>query len=48
MINHFRSIKRIAIEMCEHTSRVDDRNEKMRDIIDLCDDGIAHFVDDGK
>jgi len=48
MTDEIRSIKKIAIDMISTTSRNDDRREKLQDIIELCDEHIAHFIDDAK
>ena len=48
MISLFRSIKDIMVEMHNNTSSNDVRFESMRDVIELCDEGIMHFTDDGK
>ena len=48
MIDLFGSIKRIMTEMQTHTSSNDPRHESMRDVIELCNEGISHFTDDGK
>ena len=48
MIDLFRSIKESMVEMRNNTNFDDARYEAMRDVIDLCDEGIMHFTDDGK
>ncbi len=48
MIDLFSSIKRIMTEMQTHTSSNDPRYESMRDVIELCNEGLSHFADDGK
>ncbi len=48
MIDLFSSIKRIMADMQSHTSANDPRYEAMRDVIEMCDEGMSHFIDDGK
>ena len=48
MIDIFRRIKKIMIEMHNSTSENDVRYESMQDVIELCDEGTLHFTDDGK
>lgn len=48
MMDLFRIIKKKMIDMRSHTSENDTRHETMSDIIELCDEGITHFTDDGK
>lgn len=48
MMDILHNIKKIAIDMRNHTSNNDTRYEAMQDIIELCDEGITHFINDGK
>ena len=48
MMEHFAQIKKIMSTMLAATSLNDVRRDAMRDVIDLCDDGIMHFTDDGR
>ena len=45
MIDLFSSIKRIMSDMQAHTRADDTRYEAMRDVIEMCDEGILHFTD---
>lgn len=48
MMDIFRIIKKKMIDIRTPTSENDPRYEAMQDIIELCDEGITHFTDDGK
>jgi len=48
MIDIFCCIKSIMVDIHNSTSANDVRYESMQDEIELCDEGSAHFTDDGK
>lgn len=48
MIDIIRSIKNIALDMRKTTSRNDVRHEMLQDQIDLCDELLTHYIDDGR
>ncbi len=48
MLVRIRQIKALALEMRNTTSTNDDRHEKLRGIVDLCDEMIEHCIDDGR
>ena len=48
MDSRFKEIKKRIVAMMKTMVPNDPLYEEMRDIIELCDEGILHFVDDGK
>ena len=48
MITLIRSIRDIALNMRDVTSRNDPHREKLQDILDLCDELSDHFIGDGR
>ena len=48
MVDVISSIKKIAIDIRMTTSANDDRHDKLQDIIELCDEHVDHFIDDGR
>lgn len=48
MMGIVRSIKNIALDLRNTTSKNDDRYEKLQDIVGLCDDLTDRFADDGR
>ena len=48
MITIVRSIKKLAINMRDMTSRNDPHREKLQEIVDFCDKLSDHFIGDGR
>lgn len=48
MFDQLNKIKTTAIEMRDTTSKNDDRREDLQNIINICNELISHFIDDGR
>ncbi len=48
MIDILRNIEKSAMAMQDTTSINDSRYNELQQIIVLCHEGMAHFIDDGK